>query len=330
MSASNRQAPSHESYRELGQWTPWLRRHAAVLIIFGLTAIVTILAAIYSPTFRTFSNITDVLRQSIVLGLVTIGQMFVMLAGGIDMSVGMIARVVGLATAVVLTWNILPTYLVLALGLTAGAAIGLINGALVARLNAQPFILTLGMMGILYGVGLAITDGPTGLIPLSLLQLYDLRFWGVPVAVFAMAVIWLAAWWVLARTRFGRSVYAVGGSPAVARLSGLNGERVVMICYMISGLMAAAAGIFLLTRSGVGNPNMALGLEFRSIVAAAIGGVSLYGGRGSLIGVLGAVLLISIISNVFDLFQISPYFRDLALGLIVVLAVAINRSEKSL
>lgn len=317
------------SWREWEAWAKWAQRHAAVLMIFGLTAIVAILAAVYSPTFRTFSNITDVLRQSIVLGLVTIGQSFVMLAGGIDMSVGMIARVVGLATAVVLTWGILPPYLVILFGLAGGCTIGLINGAMVTRFNAQPFILTLGMMGILYGVGLAITDGPTGLIPLSLLQMYDLRFWGVPGAVFAMAVVWVVAWWVLARTRFGRSVYAVGGSPNVARLSGLNGDRTILLCYMASGLMAAAAGIFLLTRSGVGNPNMALGLEFRSIVAAAIGGVSLYGGRGSLLGVLGAVLLISIISNVFDLFQISPYYRDLALGLIVVLAVAIKRSGKN-
>lgn len=317
------------SWRNWDAWARWGRRHAAVLMIFGLTGIVAILAAIYSPTFRTFSNITDVLRQSIVLGLVTIGQLFVMLAGGIDMSVGMIARVVGLATAVVLTWDVLPPYLVILFGLAGGCTIGLINGAMVARLNAQPFILTLGMMGILYGVGLAITDGPTGLIPISLLKLYDLRLWGVPVAVFAMALIWLVAWWVLARTRFGRSVYVVGGSPNVARLSGLDGDRTILLCYMVSGLMAAAAGIFLLTRSGVGNPNMAIGLEFRSIVAAAIGGVSLYGGRGSLLGVLGAVLLISIISNVFDLFQISPYYRDLALGLIVVLAVAVKRSEKN-
>ncbi|MEO4042131.1 ABC transporter permease [Hoeflea sp. CAU 1731] len=329
MATTEQQQPISQSWRDADRWVSWARRQAAVLIIYGLTAIVTVVAAVYSPTFWTFSNITDVLRQSIVLGLVTIGQLFVMLAGGIDMSVGMIARVVGLATAVVLTWDILPPYLVLTLGLAAGAAIGLANGALVTRFSAQPFILTLGMMGILYGAALAITDGPTGLIPFSLLQIYEMRLWGVPLAVFAMALIWMIAWWILARTRFGRSVYAVGGSPTVARLSGLNGERVVMFSYMISGLMAAAAGIFLLTRSGVGNPNMALGLEFRSIVAAAIGGVSLYGGRGSLVGVLGAVLLISIISNVFDLFQISPYFRDLALGLIVVLAVAINRSEKN-
>ena len=282
-----------------------------------------------SETFRSPANIIDVLRQSIVLGLVTIGQALVMLAGGIDMSVGMMARVVGLAIAVVLTSTALPPVLVLPLGLIAGAGLGFINGALVARFSAQPFIVTLGTMGVLYGVALAISDGPTGLVPRSVLMIYETAIGPIPVAVIAMAVLWALAWWMLRSTRFGRAIYAVGGSPSVARLAGLNGDRIVVLSYTLSGLASAAAGIFLLSRSGVGNPNMAIGLEFESIVAAAIGGVSLYGGRGSLAGALGAVLLISVIANLFDLFQFSAYFQDLALGLIVVLAVAIHRTDKS-
>ena len=304
-----------------------VRRDAAAFFVYLITTVIVVAAAILSPTFRELSNITDVLRQSIVLGLVTIGQVYVMLARGIDMSVGMIARVVGLGTAVVLTMGILPPVVVLALGLAAGALIGLVNGVLVARFGAQPFIATLGMMGVLYGVAYAISDGPTGLIPFGVMSMYDTRLGIVPVAVIVMAGIWILAWLALRATRFGRAIYAVGGSPAVARLAGLNSDRVVLLTYVLSGLMSAAAGIFLLARSGVGNPNMALGLEFRSIVAAAIGGVSLYGGRGSLAGALGAVLLVSVISNVFDLFQFSAYYQDLALGLIVVVAVAVHKQD---
>ncbi len=307
----------------------WVRRNMAVVLIYGLTIILVGVASFFSQTFRDPSNIIDVLRQSIVLGLATIGQVFVMLAGGIDMSVGMIARVIGLGTAVAMTTMGVPPLLALPAGLLAGALIGLVNGALVARFSAQPFIVTLGAMGVLYGVALAISSGPTKLVPFSVLMIYETALGPLPVAVIVMALIWLVAWWVLRSTRFGRSLYAVGGSPSVARLAGLNGNRTIMLAYALSGLMSAAAGIFLLSRSGVGNPNMAIGLEFESIVAAAIGGVSLYGGRGTLVGALGAVLLISVISNLFDLFQFSAYYQDLALGLIVVLAVAFHRVDRS-
>ncbi|HMN84394.1 MAG TPA: ABC transporter permease [Bauldia sp.] len=301
------------------------RRNAAVALIYAITAVFVAVASALSPTFRDFGNLMDILRQSTVLGLATIGQLFVMLAGGIDMSVGMIARVAGLGVAVAMTTPGPPPLLALPLAPLAGALIGLV----VARFSAQPFIATLGMMGVLYGIALAISDGPTKMVPLVVLTLYDTAIGPVPAAVVAMAGVWLAAWWVLRATRFGRGVYAVGGSPKVARLAGLGGERIVMATYAISGLVSAAAGVFLIARSGVGNPNMALGLEFQSIVAAAIGGISLYGGRGSVAGAFGAVILISVIANLFDLFQFSAYFQDLALGLIVVAAVAIHRTDKS-
>ncbi len=325
MSTSSMTAPTSPPWSQ--RTLRWARRNAAVVVIYTITVVLILVASIFSATFRDLANVTDVLRQSIVLGLVTIGQLFVMLARGIDMSVGMSARVIGLGVAVVLTSTVLPPAVVLMLGLLAGALLGLLNGTLVAKFGAQPFIVTLGMMGVLYGVGLAISSGPTGLVPFSVMAIYEVTAGPVPVAVLVMGLVWVVAWWVLRSTRFGRATYAVGGSPDVARLAGLNGDRVIMLAYTLSGLMSAAAGIFLLARSGVGNPNMALGLEFKSIVAAAIGGVSLYGGRGSVAGVFGAVLLITVISNLFDLFQFSAYFQDLALGLIVLLAVAIHKTD---
>lgn len=308
--------------------TRWLSRNAAVVLVFAVTAVLVVAASIMSETFRDPGNFVDILRQSIPLALATIGQVFVMLAGGIDMSVGMIARVVGLGAAVAMTKAGLPPILVLPLGLLVGAALGLINGAIVARFSAQPFILTLGTMGILFGVALAISDGPTKLVPLSVLHIYEMSVWSVPLCVFAMAAPWLVAWWALTRSRFGRATYAVGGSPVVARLAGLSSSRVVILCYVLSGVTSSAAGMFLLARSGVGNPTMAVGLEFQSIVAAAIGGISLYGGRGSIVGALGAVLLVTVIANLFDLFQFSAYWQSLTLGVIVVLAVGFHKTEK--
>lgn len=308
--------------------TRWISRNAVVVLVFTVTAILILAASIMSETFRDPGNFVDILRQSIPLALATIGQVFVMLAGGIDMSVGMIARVVGLGAAVAMTKAGLPPLLVLPVGLLVGAALGFVNGAIVARFSAQPFILTLGTMGILFGVALAISDGPTKLVPMSVLQIYEMSVWSVPLCVFAMAALWAIAWWALTRSRFGRATYAVGGSPTVARLAGLSSSRVITLCYVLSGITSSAAGMFLLARSGVGNPTMAVGLEFQSIVAAAIGGISLYGGRGSIVGALGAVLLVTVIANLFDLFQFSAYWQSLTLGVIVVLAVAAHKTEK--
>lgn len=306
-----------------------IRRNPAVALIWALTIALIIVAAFLSPTFRDPSNLADVLRQSIVLGLVAIGQFVAILGGGIDMSVGMTARLVGLSVAVALGMFALPPIVMVILGLALGALIGLVNGILIAKLGAQPFIVTLGMMTVLWGVSLAVSDGPTDMIPDSLIQIYDARIGIISIAVIVMAVVWAIAWRGMTHTKFGRSVYAVGGSASVARLAGINVNRVLILTYVISGVCAAAAGIFLLTRSGVGNPNMAQGLEFQSIVAVAIGGVSLYGGRGTIAGALGAVLLMSVVANLFDLLQISAYVQDLFLGCIVLIAVALYRAERN-
>lgn len=306
--------------------TQVLRRHGPVIFIYLLTALLFVSVALISPSFREPSNIADVLRQSIVLGLVTIGQAYVMLGGGIDMSVGMTARAVGLGVAVSMSATTLPPIVVIVAGLVCGGLIGLVNGVLISRIGAAPFIVTLGMLGVLQGVSLAITDGPTDVVPDFFLVAYDASIGPLPIAVVAMALVWLGAWFVLRRTRFGRDVYAVGGSPSVADLAAIHVRRTQTRTYVIAGVCAAAAGIFLLARSGVGDPNMAEGLEFQSIVAAAIGGISLYGGRGSVVGALGAVLLVSLSSNIFDSLQVSGYYQQLALGLILLVGVAAYKS----
>ena len=307
-----------------------LRRHGAVLFIYSLALLLLIVASAFSADFRSPSNLIDVLRQSVVLGLVTIGQTYVLLAGGIDMSVGMISRVVALGTAVAMSRTLIHPFALMALALVAGGLIGLVNGRLITSLRAAPFIVTLGMMGVLAGVSLAISGGgPTDAVPDVVLSLYDARVGPVPIAVILMAGAWLAAWFVLGRTQFGRNVYAVGGSPVVARLAAIDVRRTQTATYVIAGVLSAAAGLFLLARSGVGDPSMGGNLEFQSIVAAAIGGISLYGGRGSIVGSLGAVLLVSLSSNVMNMLHVSAYYQDLALGVIVLLGVAVYRPRRS-
>lgn len=310
-------------------WPARLREHGSVVFIYALVLLVGGLAAVLSPNFREPANLINILRQTIVLGLVAIGQSMVILTGGIDMSIGTIAKVAALTVAVLFGGNdglVIPLSL---LGLAIGAGLGLLNGLLITRLNASPFIITFGLFSILRGIALAIASGPVGQIPASFLQIYDARLGTVPLNVLAMAILWALAWLMTTRTTFGRAIYAVGGSARVARLSAINVPRTLLGAYALSGLCGAAAGLFVLTRTGVGDPSLGDNLEFQSIVAVALGGISLYGGKGSLIGTLGGVLLLGVVSNVFNILQVSVFHQQLLLGLIVLVAVATYRAGRS-
>ena len=301
----------------------------SIVFIYALVLLVGVGAGVYSERFRDPGNLTNVLRQTIVLGLLAIGQSMVIIAGGIDMSIALIARVASLIVAVLFGGSealILPLLL---LGLAIGAALGLLNGLIITRVYASPFIVTFGMFSILSGVGLAIASSPVGKIPAAYLGIYDASLGPVPLSVMAMAAVWLAAWVLTSWTRFGRALYAVGGSQRVARLSAIRVSRTLVVAYVLSGICGAAGGLFILARTGVGDPKLADGLEFQSIVAVALGGISLSGGRGSLLGTLGGVLLLGVVANMFNILQVDSFFQQLILGLVVLVTVATYRTRKA-
>ena len=151
----------------------------------------------------------------------------------------------------------------------------------------------------------------------------------IPLSVVVMAAVWLAAWVLTSWTRFGRALYAVGGSQRVARLSAIRVSRTLVVAYVLSGICGAAGGLFILARTGVGDPKLADGLEFQSIVAVALGGISLSGGRGSLLGTLGGVLLLGVVANMFNILQVDSFFQQLILGLVVLVTVATYRTRKA-
>jgi ribose transport system permease protein len=284
-------------------------------------------AGIYSERFRDPNNLTNVLRQTIVLGLLAIGQSLVILAGGIDMSIALIARLSTLIVAVLFGGNTALIIPLLALGLAIGAGLGMLNGLIITRVYASPFIVTFGMFSILSGISLAIASSPVGQIPASFLSIYDASIGPLPLSVLGMAVLWAGAWLLTSRTRFGRALYAVGGSQRVARLAAINVSRTLLLAYVLSGVLGAAGGLFILARTGVGDPKMADGLEFQSIVAVALGGISLSGGRGSILGTLGGVLLLGVVANMFNILQVDSFFQQLILGLVVLITVAAYRTR---
>jgi ribose transport system permease protein len=300
----------------------------SIVFIYALVLLVGLGAAIYSERFRDPANLTNILRQTIVLGLLAIGQSLVILAGGIDMSIALIGRLSTLIVAASFSGRealILP---LIALGLGIGALLGAVNGVIITRVYASPFIVTFGMFSILSGISLAIASGPVGTIPPPYLNIYDASIGSLPISVVAMAFIWVAAWVLTSRTQFGRALYAVGGSQRVARLSAVRVSRTLVIAYVLSGLCGAAGGLFILARTGVGDPKMADGLEFQSIVAVALGGISLSGGRGSVLGTLGGVLLLGVVANMFNILQVDSFLQQLILGLIVLITVATYRTSK--
>jgi ribose transport system permease protein len=309
-----------------------LRNNPSIVLIYGIIILICAAAAIFNKDFRTASNVMNILRQSIVIALIAIGQSMVVLTGGADMSVAMVARIVGLTVATLFLAGgssnglIIPLVIV---GIGLGAVIGCFNGLLITETHANPFIITFGIANILRGVNLAISSTPIRGVPDAYLNIYDTKLGIVPVNVIVMALIWLLAWLFLTRTKPGRALFAVGGSERVARLSALRVNWTLLSAFVISATFAALAGLFLLSRTGVGDPNAADGMDFQSIVAVALGGISLYGGKGSILGTLGGVLLLVILSNVFNVLQVDIYYQQLVLGLVVLIAVAAYKSPRS-
>jgi len=310
----------------------FLRKNASIVLIYGIIILIAGAAAVFSDTFRTPSNMANILRQSIILGLLAIGQSLVILTGGMDISIDMIARVVALSIATLFAFfESDPAFIfpLILLGIIIGIIIGGINGLLITRTHANPFIITFGVAFILRGVNLAISTTPIRGVPKEFLTIYNTKIGIVAVNVIVMAFVWFLVWLFTTRTELGRAIYAVGGSPRIARLSAISVNRTLVWVYVLSGFFAAIAGLFVLSRMGVGDPGTAEGMTFQSIVAVAVGGISLYGGRGSIIGTLGGVLLLTILTNVFNLLQVNIYYQQLLLGLVVLIAVAAYRSPRT-
>lgn len=313
------------------RWLGFMRNNASILLIYLFILLLIVTGSFFSDRFLTASNLLNIMRQSIVLGLLAIGQTAVLLTGGMDISQEMVARIVGLVVATIFAAtasNPLMILPLLLLGTTIGVILGLFNGILITRTHAVPFIITFGVSFLLRGINLAISTTPIRGIPDAYLMIYDTKIGIVPVNVIVMALVWLIAWFFTTRSRLGRNIYAVGGSARIAKLSAIRVNRTLVWAYVLSSACAALAGLFLLARTGVGDPNAAQGMTFQAIVAAAVGGISLYGGRGSIFGTLGGVLLLTLLSNFFNLMQINIFYQQFLLGAIILVAVSAYKSKR--
>jgi ribose transport system permease protein len=295
---------------------------------FGLLAVIligiTVMSQI-SPVFLTPLNFTNVLYVSSTVAVVAIGQMFVLLVGGIDLSVGAVvalSSVLGVGLAVDFG---LPTPLAVMVALLAGAAFGFLNGFLTTKFKISALIVTLGTMSIARGIAFLYTGGSNiAPLPTDLKAVGNATIGGIPVVIIFALVLAVVAHVVLTKTRFGRSVYAVGGNPMAAKLSGIRSDRIVIFAFMISGLLAAVGGIMTSLRLGAASASAGQGLELLVIAAVVIGGTSLFGGEGRVLGTLLGVLLLGLVDNSINLLAVPANFDEIVSGVIIVLAAGVD------
>jgi ribose/xylose/arabinose/galactoside ABC-type transport system permease subunit len=298
----------------------------SLLVDYGIWAALIIaiaVAAVSAPNFLSASNIHDLMSAMAVLGIVSVGQTIVILSGGIDLSVGMLMGLVTVLANGIMDGDAKLAWPMVMLGLAIGLSVGLVNGVMLIVTRIDPLILTFGMLSILTGAIFVYTDRTIGSAPSNFRQIAEGSLGPFPVIFLVMIAVALIAWVVLTRTRFGRYVYAIGGSEEHARRAGIAIGRMKVAIYTISGLYAGIAGVGLAARIGSGYTLAGQGFELDSIVAVVLGGTSLAGGRGSVFGTIASVLFLAILSNGLNLAGISPYAQQVVKGLVVVAAVVL-------
>jgi ribose/xylose/arabinose/galactoside ABC-type transport system permease subunit len=294
---------------------------------FGLLAIVVILYVVFgvvSPGFLSVNNQVNILRDGATIGIAAWAQTLVIVAGEIDISVGPMVAFIAVVMAFFMKWD-LPLPVTIAAGLVLGGALGGLAGILRAVFSVPSFVATLGLWSALRGLAMFMTNAlPISFDDNDTLDWIGDDFFGIPVSAIVMIVLFVVFVFLSRKTAFGRSVYAVGGNANAAHLCGINVTLIRVLVFVISGLMAAITAVMLLARLGSGNAGAASGLEFDVIAAVVVGGTSLSGGRGSMLGTLLGVLTITVIGDGLVLYGINSFVQDVVRGVIIVAAVLLN------
>lgn len=292
-------------------------------ILMVLVALVILMSAI-APNFNRVDNLLNIARAISVNAILAAGMTLVILTGGIDLSVGSIIAVSGVVSVIAAIAGV-PAPAAILVGIAVGAACGLVNGALTAYLSLAPFIVTLGTMTFLRGLAYTITKGqPIVSSSLNFKDIGNGYLWGIPVPVIVMAIVYLIIWFILERTRYGRHVYAVGGNAEAAKLAGVRVKRVITSVYVLAGGCAGLAGVIFSARVISAQPTAGTGYELDAIAAVVLGGTSLAGGRGRIVGTLIGSVILGVLGTGLILLNV-PFFTQLLIkGVVIILAVAID------
>lgn len=301
-----------------------LSKATLFLVLFAMWGILSIL----SPYFFTYNNIFNLVRQTSVIAVVATGMTFVIISGGIDLSVGSIVGASGIIVSMLLI-NGTPILLAVLITLLICLGLGAISGMFIYEGNVPPFIATLGMMSMARGLALLLSGGQilTGL-PRTFINFAQVTFLGIPMLTIVLIVVVAVAFFVLTRTRFGRNVYTIGSSDEVARLSGINMRVNYYAIYMLNAFLSGVAGIMLTSRLSSGIPTSGNMYELDAIASVVIGGASLSGAEGSVLGTIIGALIMSTLRNGGNLLGVDPFWLRMATGLLIVLAVLFDQVRK--
>lgn len=294
--------------------------------VLGVFLLIFIISTFLSPTFIKTTNLLNVLRQISIVGILSIGMTFVIVSGGIDLSVGAVIALVTVITAeMVNKLGILPAIII---ALLIGAVVGLLNGLGITYGKMQPFIMTLGMTSMVSGLAYMYSSGTPITIKGNFLMIGNgFLFKVIPLPVVYFIVLLAIAAFIMKNTVFGRFVYSIGSNKEATRLSGVNVNFALIRTYILSGAMAAIAGIIYASQMGIGTPIAGTGYETKAITATIVGGASMSGGKGNLWGTFLGACIIGILSNIMNLTGVNPFVQQFLTGVIMVLAVLIRKDS---
>jgi ribose transport system permease protein len=306
----------------------WFIEQKSLIALILLITVVSFM----NEYFFTISNILNILRQTSVIAILAAGMTLVILTAGIDLSVGSILALCGAFAASMIGMEI-PVLIAVSVSLIGGAALGSMAGLIIAKGKVQAFIATLVTMTLLRGVTMVYTDGRP--ISTGFTDVADAFSWfgtgylfGIPVPVWLMACVFSGIWYLLNHTRFGRYIYALGGNESATLLSGINVDRIKIGVYAICGLLSALAGIIITSRLSSAQPTAGMGYELDAIAAVVVGGTSLMGGKGRIMGTLIGALIIGVLNNALNLLDVSSYYQMIVKAVVILLAVLVDTKHK--
>jgi len=287
-----------------------------------------VVAASASDVFLTQRNISNLLRQIVTNGLISIGMLVVILTGGIDLSVGPVVAFAAISVTGMLERAGLPMPAAIAVALCIGILAGLFNGFMISRFKLQPFIVTLATLGAIRGLVYVYSETPITPQDPAFRTIFGTPIIGVfTLSVLIMLLAFIVAEFFLSKTSAGRAIVAIGGNEEAVRLAGINVRGHILLAYAISGFCAAIAGVLLASRLGIAQPSLGSGFELDAIAACVIGGAILGGGGGTVLGTFGGVLTLGLIDNLLNLFNVQSYYQQIFKGLIILFAVLARRKE---
>jgi ribose transport system permease protein len=323
-SVTNPRADAPDPRRLAGAFTTLFK--ANELVLFLVVVVLLVVGFVINPRFLALDNLKVMSRDSAILSIAAMGVAFPILTGGIDLSIGSVAGLGGILVALFIqSWG-LPIWLSLALTLSVALLIGLVHGLFVTKLHMHGFLITLVTLGVARGLCLVITNAfPITGLPAEFNAIgQGLAFQIVPIPVLISAGLALIMYFLLRFSYIGRQIYAAGGNMEAARLSGINVDARVILCYSVSAVCAAMVGIIQTGRLTMGHPSTGVGYELLAITGCILGGLSLMGGQGSLIGVIIGAMLIGILQNEMIILNINPYWHTIVISLVLLVAIAVD------